>query len=120
MRFFCVAGQVRFYGESGGRETVGKRLNSEMPYSRLLLFCVNTSRDWLKRTRATFPPIRSKTEYGKLRIVPGTRGFVHVDPNQTGQCLKHLFIPSFLKTGLAKIRTHSTTWKLKTIKFVAL
>ena len=27
-------------------------------------------------------------------------------------------MPGFLKTGLAKIRTHSTTWQLKTIKFV--
>ena len=27
-------------------------------------------------------------------------------------------MPGFLKTGLAKIRIHSTTWQLKTIKFV--
>ena len=27
-------------------------------------------------------------------------------------------MPEFLKTGLAKIRTHSTTWQLKTIRFV--
>ena len=29
-----------------------------------------------------------------------------------------IYMPEFLKTGLAKIRTHSTTWELKTIKFV--
>ena len=29
-----------------------------------------------------------------------------------------LFMPECLKTGLAKIRTHSTTWQLKTIKLV--
>ena len=28
------------------------------------------------------------------------------------------FIPEFLKTGLAKIRAHSTTWQLKAIKSV--
>ena len=28
------------------------------------------------------------------------------------------FIPGFLKTGLAKISTHSTTWQFKTIKLV--
>ena len=27
-------------------------------------------------------------------------------------------MPEFLKTGLAKIRTHSTTWQLKTTRFV--
>ena len=27
-------------------------------------------------------------------------------------------IPGFLKTGLAKISTHSTTWQFKTIKLV--
>ena len=26
--------------------------------------------------------MRSETEYGKLRSVPGTRGFLHVDSNQ--------------------------------------
>ena len=31
---------------------------------------------------------------------------------------KHTYMPEFLKTGLAKIRTHSTTWQLKTIRFV--
>ena len=36
--------------------------------------------------------IRSKTEYGKLRSVPGTRGILHVDPNQIGQCWKHFFM----------------------------
>ena len=80
-------------------------------FALAFLFCVITSRNWLKRTRAIFSPIRSKTEYEKLWIVPGTRGFLHVNLNQTGQCLKHLFIPIFL--------THSTTWKLKAIKFVA-
>ena len=29
-----------------------------------------------------------------------------------------IIMPELLKTGLAKIRTHSTTWQLKTIKFV--
>ena len=29
-----------------------------------------------------------------------------------------IIMPEFLKIGLAKIRTHSTTWQLKTIKFV--
>ena len=29
-----------------------------------------------------------------------------------------IIMPEFLKTELAKIRTHSTTWQLKTIKFV--
>ena len=29
-----------------------------------------------------------------------------------------MYMPGFLKRGLAKIRTHSTTWQLKTIKFV--
>ena len=28
------------------------------------------------------------------------------------------FIPGFLKTGLAKISTHSTTWQFKTIKLI--
>ena len=28
------------------------------------------------------------------------------------------YMPEFLKTGLAKIRTHSTTWQLKTTRFV--
>ena len=28
------------------------------------------------------------------------------------------FVPGFLKTGLAKISTHSTTWQFKTIKLV--
>ena len=32
--------------------------------------------------------------------------------------LKIVFTPEFLKTGLAKIRTHSTTWQLKTTRFV--
>ena len=32
------------------------------------------------------------------------------------QC--NVFIPEFLKTGLAKIRAHSTTWQLKAIKSV--
>ena len=27
-------------------------------------------------------------------------------------------MPEFLKTGLAKIRTHSTTWQLKTTRFI--
>ena len=27
-------------------------------------------------------------------------------------------MPEFLKTGLANIRTHSTTWQLKTTRFV--
>ena len=27
-------------------------------------------------------------------------------------------MPGFLKTGLAKIRTHSTTWQLNTMKLV--
>ena len=30
----------------------------------------------------------------------------------------HVYIPEFLKTGLAKISTHSTTWQFKTIKFI--
>ena len=30
----------------------------------------------------------------------------------------NVYKPGFLKTGLAKVRTHSTTWQLKTIKFV--
>ena len=30
----------------------------------------------------------------------------------------HVSIPEFLKTGLAKIRAHSTTWQLKAIKSV--
>ena len=30
----------------------------------------------------------------------------------------HVCIPEFLKTGLAKIRAHSTTWQLKAKKFV--
>ena len=29
-----------------------------------------------------------------------------------------IYIPGFLKTGLAKITTHFTTWQLKTITFV--
>ena len=29
-----------------------------------------------------------------------------------------LLIPGFLKTGLAKISTHSTTWQCKTTKLV--
>ena len=29
-----------------------------------------------------------------------------------------IIMPEFLKTGLAKIRTHSTTWQLKTTRFV--
>ena len=29
-----------------------------------------------------------------------------------------LLIPGFLKTGLAKISTHSTTWQFKTTKLV--
>ena len=27
-------------------------------------------------------------------------------------------MPGFLKTGLAKVRAHSTTWQLKTVKFL--
>ena len=36
--------------------------------------------------------------------------------------IKHvlLYIPGFLKTGLAKIRAHSSNWQLKTIKFVQM
>ena len=30
----------------------------------------------------------------------------------------YIDIPEFLKTGLAKIRAHSTTWQLKAIKSV--
>ena len=30
----------------------------------------------------------------------------------------YIYIPEFLKTGLAKIRVHSTTWQLKAIKSV--
>ena len=30
----------------------------------------------------------------------------------------HTYIPGFLKTGLAKISTHSTTWQFKAIKLV--
>ena len=33
-------------------------------------------------------------------------------------CCCFLIMPEFLKTGLAKIRTHSTTWQLKTTRFV--
>ena len=29
-----------------------------------------------------------------------------------------IYMPEFLKTGLAKIRTYSTTWQLKTTRFV--
>ena len=29
-----------------------------------------------------------------------------------------IIMPGFLKTELAKIKTHSTTWQLKTMKFV--
>ena len=29
-----------------------------------------------------------------------------------------LLIPEFLKTGLAKISTHSTTWQFKTTKLI--
>ena len=29
-----------------------------------------------------------------------------------------IIMPEFLKTGLAKIRPHSTTWQLKTTRFV--
>ena len=32
--------------------------------------------------------------------------------------IKDIYMPEFLKTGLAKIRTHSTTWQLKTTRFV--
>ena len=28
------------------------------------------------------------------------------------------YMPGFMKTGLAKIRTHFTTWQLKTMKIV--
>ena len=28
------------------------------------------------------------------------------------------YIPGFLKTGLARISTHSTTWKFKTTKLI--
>ena len=31
-----------------------------------------------------------------------------------GQYFKGIFIPGFLKTGLAKKTTHSTTWQFKT------
>ena len=34
------------------------------------------------------------------------------------QCLEYIYIPEFLKTGLAKIRAYSTTWQLKAIKSV--
>ena len=30
----------------------------------------------------------------------------------------YIYIPGFLKTGLAKISTHSTTWQFKTIKLI--
>ena len=40
-------------------------------------------------------------------------------------CIRHgtyerglTYMPEFLKTGLVKIRTHSTTWLLKTTRFV--
>ena len=32
--------------------------------------------------------------------------------------LYYYYIPGFLKTGLAKISTHSTTWQFKTIKLI--
>ena len=32
--------------------------------------------------------------------------------------IRDIYIPEFLKTGLAKIRAHSTTWQLKAIKSV--
>ena len=41
----------------------------------------------------------------------------HIYAYAMGFCA-HTHIPEFLKTGLAKIRTHSTTWQLNTIKFV--
>ena len=34
------------------------------------------------------------------------------------QILSNSIMPEFLKTGLAKIKTHLTTWQLKTIKFL--
>ena len=84
---------------------------------RLLLFCITKSNDWLKRTRATFPPIRSKTEYGKLRIVPGTRGFLNVDPNQTGECLKYFFmnnneLPAYTSNNTTFTWRQVEQWKI--------
>ena len=32
--------------------------------------------------------------------------------------MDEIYMPEFLKTGLAKIRTPTTTWQLKKIKFV--
>ena len=31
---------------------------------------------------------------------------------------KDIYIPGFLKTGLAKISSHSTTWQFKTTKLI--
>ena len=47
----------------------------------------------------------------------------HVRANRERRIYSYSFVisvkymPGFLKAGLAKIRTHSTTWQLKTIKF---
>ena len=45
-----------------------------------------------------------------------------IGPGRTVTCKTALYIfiyiPGFLKTGLAKIATHSTSWQFKTIKLV--
>ena len=63
-----------------------------------------------------------KVAWGSDEGSPGS-GFA--DGLKSGEVLckyvfffKKKYMPEFLKTGLAKMRTHSTSWQLKTIQFV--
>ena len=61
------------------------------------------------RTRVTVLTFRKASNIGKVWNPACCHG------NKT---VKLVYIPEFLKTGLAKIRAHFTTWQLKAIKSV--
>ena len=56
--------------------------------------------------------------FSKIKSSP-TQLYIHVLLSDDGYQTILLFIPGFLKTGLAKISTHCTTWpEFKTIKLI--
>ena len=55
---------------------------------------------------------------GENPLSAGLWDYMRQKRERTGTIFKNLYMPEVLKTGLAKIRTHSTTWQLKTTRFV--
>ena len=64
--------------------------------------------------------LREKRDYYNKKNQYPIRRSLHLPYEPLESTLSHgnLFIPGFLKTGLAKISTHSTTWQFKTTKLL--